>query len=413
MVFGFGPQTLQRRKTINQPDPLTQYQGDAFGQYDPRKASGYDPRMGMFSPPGQTPQASPPPAAGPADSEGGFDWQRALAVLGATLQDTGAALDGRQGGALGDFSAEEQAAAEANKRTKAQRELMGALQSGDPQTIRTAAMQYMQYGDPSPFLKVNDIGKPQPEEAYTLSQGQRRYRGDQVIAEAPAEPELTTDERNARALRLLPGTPEYDAYLRDATLPRAAQTTINNIPPNQTFNNETTLRNNYQDQSKSFGPVQDAYGRITSVPESAAGDLSLIYSYVKMLDPGSVVRESEFATAETARPLLERYGISYDAVKSFYEGKRLTPGARQDFVSSATSLYDAAVEQQAARDEEYRNIATRNNLNPDNIILGVRNLPAKARGGGAPVKITSDAEYNQLPSGAQFVGPDGVLRKKP
>ncbi len=34
-------------------------------------------------------------------------------------------------------------------------------------------------------------------------------------------------------------------------------------------------------------------------------------------------------------------------------------------------------------------------------------------GGSAPVKITDDAGYDALPSGAQFVGPDGQLRQKP
>lgn len=32
--------------------------------------------------------------------------------------------------------------------------------------------------------------------------------------------------------------------------------------------------------------------------------------------------------------------------------------------------------------------------------------------GGAPVKITGDADFNKLPKGAQYIGPDGVLRMK-
>ena len=33
--------------------------------------------------------------------------------------------------------------------------------------------------------------------------------------------------------------------------------------------------------------------------------------------------------------------------------------------------------------------------------------------GGSAKKITSDAEYNALPSGTEFIGPDGVTRRKP
>lgn len=51
----------------------------------------------------------------------------------------------------------------------------------------------------------------------------------------------------------------------------------------------------------------------------------------------------------------------------------------------------------------------------------IRQLHSKYAGGGSspapaggqPRRITGDADYNSLPSGAQFVGPDGVLRRKP
>ncbi|CAE6826929.1 hypothetical protein R20943_06447 [Paraburkholderia aspalathi] len=33
--------------------------------------------------------------------------------------------------------------------------------------------------------------------------------------------------------------------------------------------------------------------------------------------------------------------------------------------------------------------------------------------GGAPVRVSSDAEYNNLPSGAEFIAPDGSHRRKP
>ena len=37
----------------------------------------------------------------------------------------------------------------------------------------------------------------------------------------------------------------------------------------------------------------------------------------------------------------------------------------------------------------------------------------KATGGNGPARITSDAEYSALPSGATFIGPDGKTRRKP
>lgn len=43
---------------------------------------------------------------------------------------------------------------------------------------------------------------------------------------------------------------------------------------------------------------------------------------------------------------------------------------------------------------------------------GVRSGAAGGRGGG-PVQIKDDAQYDALPSGAEFIGPDGVRRRKP
>lgn len=55
-------------------------------------------------------------------------------------------------------------------------------------------------------------------------------------------------------------------------------------------------------------------------------------------------------------------------------------------------------------------------------IRAAQESPSKVKGamrerftgkGAAPAKISGDAEYNALPSGAQFVGPDGQTRRKP
>jgi hypothetical protein len=39
--------------------------------------------------------------------------------------------------------------------------------------------------------------------------------------------------------------------------------------------------------------------------------------------------------------------------------------------------------------------------------------PAAPAGGGGPTKISSDAEFDALPSGAEFIAPDGTTRRKP
>jgi hypothetical protein len=117
---------------------------------------------------------------------------------------------------------------------------------------------------------------------------------------------------------------------------------------------------------------------------SPAGDLSMVYNYMKMLDPGSVVRESEFASAAAAKPMLERLGLSWDAVGSVWSGKKLTPGQRQDFLNRANQLYQTEAKQHEQRVNETRRMATGFGVNPDLIIsdMGAQPAPAAQAGQG-------------------------------
>ena len=140
------------------------------------------------------------------------------------------------------------------------------------------------------------------------------------------------------------------------------------------FNQAGALRDDYARDLKqiNFPDIASSYGRIKASAnnQSPAGDLSMIYSYMKMLDPGSVVRETEFRIAATAKPLLERVGLNWDAVKNVWAGNRLTSSQRADFMQRATAIYEPAAQQKAEIDAHYRGIAERNRLNPADVIQG-------------------------------------------
>lgn len=113
--------------------------------------------------------------------------------------------------------------------------------------------------------------------------------------------------------------------------------------------------------TKDLQKITASYEKIKAASEkpSAAGDLSLIFNYMKILDPGSVVRESEFANAAQARAALSRFsdqGIDVPAfivqgVQKLETGQLLLPAQREDFVNSAAS---AAVAQLNAFEESVR-----------------------------------------------------------
>ncbi|MCO5121289.1 MAG: hypothetical protein M9951_16880 [Burkholderiaceae bacterium] len=132
------------------------------------------------------------------------------------------------------------------------------------------------------------------------------------------------------------------------------------------FDAENKIRDDYLKQSGEFIKVRDAYTRVkaSGASPSAAGDLALIFNYMKMLDPGSVVREGEFATAQNS-------GGVPDQVRSMYNqainGQRLTDGIRSDFLSRAGKLYTVAMKDHGAIKFQFQRIARDYGLNPDRV----------------------------------------------
>ena len=89
---------------------------------------------------------------------------------------------------------------------------------------------------------------------------------------------------------------------------------------------------------------------------------------MKMLDPGSVVRESEFATAQNAAGVPDIIRSQYNRVK---DGLRLGDNQRKDFVTRAQSLYAAKVATQDNLTKRYTELAKRYDLNPENVIYNI------------------------------------------
>jgi hypothetical protein len=82
-----------------------------------------------------------------------------------------------------------------------------------------------------------------------------------------------------------------------------------------------------------------AYDKAYTLDKPGAADISLIFSYMKMLDPRSVVREGEFLVArKTGGPA--DYLLSY--LNRLKDGSILTDGVRRSFRDMALGLYNNA-----------------------------------------------------------------------
>lgn len=139
------------------------------------------------------------------------------------------------------------------------------------------------------------------------------------------------------------------------------------------FDKETKLRSEWlkNKQTQTTQDVAAAAGKVAAVATgkpSAAGDVSLVFSYMKLLDPGSVVREGEQALARNAAGVPERLRTLYNNIRA---GESLSPNQRADFAGRAVDLYDVHWKQQQSFNKQFRELATRNELVPENVVLNL------------------------------------------
>ena len=122
--------------------------------------------------------------------------------------------------------------------------------------------------------------------------------------------------------------------------------------------------------------IASSYQKIQEVQDnpSPAGDISLIFNYMKMLDPASVVREGEQATAASAAAVPDRIRNAYNLL---IEGEKLTPNQRKDFVNKARSTYKGQLAVQKTVDDKIRRVIKKRGLDEsmviDESLSGLRN----------------------------------------
>lgn len=90
--------------------------------------------------------------------------------------------------------------------------------------------------------------------------------------------------------------------------------------------------------TKAMTDISTAYEKIISAPKTAAGDMTRIFGFMKIQDPGSTVREGEYANAQNAASLPERVRSAYNRT---VDGEKLTDIQRADFENTAKQLAEA------------------------------------------------------------------------
>ena len=130
------------------------------------------------------------------------------------------------------------------------------------------------------------------------------------------------------------------------------------------FQQAQALGNDYIAETKNFWTQRSAYQQVVSAnpsQSSPAGHMALVFAYMKLLDPNSVVRETEYANAQNASAVPDRIRNIYNKV---VDGAILTPRQIEDFRNQARQIYMGAKSGAAQVKSIYDQRATSQGLNP-------------------------------------------------
>lgn len=196
-------------------------------------------------------------------------------------------------------------------------------------------------------------------------------------------------------------------------IPGGPATRTNNAAGSVNRKAEADLRKQFDalPEVKRFKGIRAAREQVRAIVTkknvTAQDDIALIFSYMKMLDPDSVVREGEFATAQNAAGVSDQVRNQWNKV---LDGTRLNESQRRNIAGLVERLYQPERDAYNAAAETYRGYADDYGISPDRV---ARRYVTDAPKGGAPVRVRSVQEAQKLPAGTTFIAPNGrTYRKK-
>jgi hypothetical protein len=307
-------------------------------------------------------------------------------ALAQALRARGAAPVPTDSGAYGLFSegddgAAQQKAAAMNQAMRGQRAAgnLGLL-TGDAVLSRFGQAQLQGAGQQEGMLA--EAGQQRSGNTLKQALAQEAARRAQALAEKAMGQHLA-DRANSNDQRAM------DRGSRE----KAAAITAGDKATQQQLENESGLRKEIQGnkviQEYQMAGVAREKVRLAAADPSAAGDLALIFGYMKTLDPASAVREGEFANAQNAAGIPERVLNIYNRA---IHGERLSPAQRDEFVRSANNQYEAL----RARAEQmiggYQKIAADTGMAPERAIVPGTIAPPTSLDESPPPARTTPAE---------------------
>jgi hypothetical protein len=287
----------------------------------------------------------------------------------------------------------------------------------------------------APAAATNIFANLSPEQR-TLLAGMPRKEGAKYLLET-LKPEATPD--NIKTLRALglpvtveglrqldrpEASPAESRLLREAGVPvtlenimklkRSGATNVDvKVPVDMTggqkgFENEMKLGGAFKNEPiyKDYNDMKSAYSQVVSSLSQGTpiGDVAGATKVMKLLDPGSVVRESELGIAMAASGRMDRLNNYFNNMMT---GQKLTPTQRDDFKALSNELYSAAGQAYNQKRKEYEQFGEAYNFKNLGTALGapatipslMRNAPGAGGGGGGGATRPSLSNIFGVPGG--------------
>ena len=323
--------------------------------------------------------------------------QAGLLGLGATLLQGGApsltptSLGSTLGqGVMAGQQASQQALQQARQQA-IQQEMMGTMGGGQGGDVaaEVAKLQKMALLDPknaTTYLKLAEQ-KQGKTAAFT---GEAANQALNLFGTADVS-KLTPDQR-AQAI----------AAADRSRANAAPRMTVNTSDPTAVAREMRGIVNDFDQKTEKPREIISQYQRMVNAVEnpSAAGDIALVFSFYKTIDPISAVREGEYDKVLASSSVPDRIK---NYIRKVQTGEVLAQGMREDLLNTARQNVNAVIPQLQNLTTNYRSFVSSIGGNPDQVIRDP--LSGLNLGGSAPPARATSTPPAAPPSGAPRTNP--------
>lgn len=220
---------------------------------------------------------------------------------------------------------------------------------------------------PEEAAQLQSLTSPPKPRTMSVKPGERILNAD-TFQEVYSAPESAADQPSSvREYEFAKGQGfegSYQDWVMSQKRASAPSVAVNMSDPTAVARAALSFQKDYRDATKPSFTRASAYNAMVEASRNptAKGDLTMVYSFIKALDPESVVREGEIDLVNANRSIPDR-------VKGYAQrlatGKSLLPSERQDLLEQARSLSFTDYSRSRNDIKAFRENAKRLSLDPD------------------------------------------------